>query len=236
MMTLAMPASRSLIALLVGTVVFFALWLVALKPGSSTSGGGKGSQGLGQYQSDINKAHQAVGISNASNAASGNDGTASSTPAASSAGSATAAKATTTSSPTSAKPASHSAAGSKHVIHLAPKVGAHNRATLVRLSTVQNAINGHKVVAMLFYNPLAADDQAVKQELSTVSTHHGRVVKLAIPLNEAANFTPVTQQVPINVSPTLVLIAPNGQVGEIVGFSDQFEIAQRVDDALPAKS
>ena len=30
MMRLAMPASRSLIALLVGTVVFFALWLVAL--------------------------------------------------------------------------------------------------------------------------------------------------------------------------------------------------------------
>ncbi|HLY48764.1 MAG TPA: hypothetical protein VKR21_06155 [Solirubrobacteraceae bacterium] len=90
-------------------------------------------------------------------------------------------------------------------------------------------------MAMLFYNPLAADDQAVKQELATVPTHHGRVVKLTVPLNEASNFTAVTQQVPVNFSPTLVLIAPNRQVGEIVGFSDQLEISQHVDDALAAK-
>ena len=63
MMRLAMPASRSLIALLIGTVAFFALWVVALKPGSSKTG--SGSQGLGQYQSAINKAHQAVATSNA---------------------------------------------------------------------------------------------------------------------------------------------------------------------------
>jgi hypothetical protein len=88
------------------------------------------------------------------------------------------------------------------------------------------------VVALLFYNPLAADDDAVKQELAGVPTHRGRVVKLTIPLSEASNFTAVTQQVPVNFSPTLVLIAPNGQAGEIVGFSDQLEIAQRVDDAL----
>jgi hypothetical protein len=88
---------------------------------------------------------------------------------------------------------------------------------------------------MLFYNPLAADDQAVKHELAAVPTHHGRVVKLTIPLSESSNFTAVTQQVPINFSPTMVLIAPHGQVDEIVGFSDQLEIAEHVDDALATK-
>jgi hypothetical protein len=230
-MTLAMPASRSLIALLIGTVAFFALWLFALKPGGSNHGGSSSSQGLGQFQSDINKAHQAVGISNASNAASGNDGTGSGAATSSSAPSSPASGGAAPESTAPASSATHPASKP----HLTPKVGAHNPETLARLSTVQNALGTHKVVAMLFYNPAATDDQAVKHELASVPTHHRQVVKLTIPLSEAANFTPVTQQVPVNFSPTLVLIAPNGQAGEIVGFSDQFEIAQRVDDALAAK-
>jgi hypothetical protein len=211
-----MPASRSLIALLVGTVAFFALWVFALKGSSSSS---SSSQGVGQYQSAINKAHQAVQISNASNAASGNDAAQPSSPASSSGAK------PTTASPTKTKPA----------VHLTAKVGSHNKASVARVSTVQQAIKAHKVVAMLFYNPTGADDVAVKKEFAAVSRHRGRVVKLTIPLGEAANFTQVTQQVPVNFSPTLVLIAPSGQADEIVGFSDQFEIAQRVDDALATR-
>ena len=47
-----------MIAFLVATLAGFGLWYVELKPSSSTSGGG--SQGVGAYQSAINKAHQAV--------------------------------------------------------------------------------------------------------------------------------------------------------------------------------
>ncbi len=225
-----MPASRSLIALLVGTVAFFALWLVALKPGSG-SNGSSSSQGLGQFQSAINKAHQAVGTSNASNAASGNDGTASSTSTTSASGGAA-----STTAPKSAQSSGTGHAGTQSTRPTPTGHGAaHTRAAMARLSTVQHAIGAHRVVAMLFYNPLAADDQAVKQELAAVPAHRGQVVKLTIPLSEASNFTAVTQQVPVNFSPTLVLIAPNGQAGEIVGFSDQLEIAQRVDNALATK-
>ncbi|HTX29784.1 MAG TPA: hypothetical protein VMD09_00260 [Solirubrobacteraceae bacterium] len=227
-----MPASRSLIALLIGTVAFFALWLVAFKgSGSSSSKGGSSSQSLGQYQSDLNAAHKAVATSNASNAASGNDGTSSSSTATTSKSAST----TATTKSASAKSPAKSAAKAKPVPHLTAKVGAHNHATLVRLSTVQNALSAHKMVVMLFYNPSSADDVAVKQGLSGLSTHHGRVVKVIIPLNEASNFTPVTQQVPVNISPTLVLIAPSGDTEEIVGYSDPFEIAQRVDDGLASR-
>lgn len=228
-MTLAMPASRSLIALLVGTVAFFALWLIALKPGGSGSNGSSSSQGLGQYQSAINKAHQAVTTSNASNAASGNDGTSSTTSSTAASGGTS-----STSSTAPSQPATKSSTGT-HSSPAATGKATHSRAAAARLSSVQHAMAQHKVVAMLFYNPLAADDQAVKQELASVSTHRGQVVKLTIPLDEASNFTAVTQQVPVNFSPTLVLIAPNGQTGEIVGFSDQLEIAQRVNDALAAR-
>ena len=236
-----MPASRSLIALLVGTVAFFALWIVALKPsGSKTS-----SQGLGQYQSAINKAHQAVSTSNASNAASGNAGTGSSPTTSTTVTSGGAAASQTssvsktsgsTTSSTKSHPVTKSVARTKPVPHLTAKVGAHNPATLARLSTVQNALAAHKLVVMLFYNPQGADDQAVKQELAGVPSSRGRVVKVNIPLSESANFTAVTQQVPVNFSPTLVLIAPGGKTEEIPGLTDRFTILQSViNDTLPSR-
>jgi hypothetical protein len=231
MMRLAMPASRSLIALLVGTVALFALVFVELKPGGSSSGGGSQSQGLGSYQSAINQAHQAVKISGANDAASGNDAA----PAPSSAPAATSAKATSSTATGSASSSAAQSTVEPPTHAVATKAAAKPVTAAARLSTVQHALDAHKVVAMLFFNPAAADDQAVKQELAAVPTHRRQVVKLTIPLSQAANFTAVIQHVPVNFSPTLVLIAPGGQAGEIVGFSDQFEIAQRIDDALAAK-
>src|SRR2546421_8912522 len=73
--------SKPLIGLLVATVAFFALWVVALKPsGQAGSSGAGASKGLGQFQSDINAAHQAV---NTANAAGGRAGADPSAPAAS---------------------------------------------------------------------------------------------------------------------------------------------------------
>ncbi len=91
------------------------------------------------------------------------------------------------------------------------------------------------MIALLFYNPAATDDQAVKSELATVPTYGGQVVKLAVPVSELARYTIVTNQVAINESPTLVLIDANHQASTIVGFTDTFEIDQRVADALTVK-
>ena len=66
--------SRPLIGLLVACVAFFAVWTLALKPSSSSSGGTKG--GLGPYQSAIDKAHQAVANSQSAAAAQGSPVTA----------------------------------------------------------------------------------------------------------------------------------------------------------------
>src|SRR5207248_6175200 len=62
--------SRPLIALLLATVAFFALWTIALKPKSSSGGGGSPS-GVGAYQSAIDKAHGAVTTANQASAAHG---------------------------------------------------------------------------------------------------------------------------------------------------------------------
>ena len=72
---MVMPhVSRPLIALLVGTVAFFALWIVALKPQTS----GNGSGGKAPLQSAVDKAHAAVAQSNAASVAHG--GTVATTP------------------------------------------------------------------------------------------------------------------------------------------------------------
>ena len=226
-MALAMPASRSLIALLIGTVVFFALWMFALKGNSSSTGGSSKGGALGQYQSDIKAARHAVSVSNASNAASGNENATSSGGASASHTSTAPAKPSTTSS--SAKPlASSTTKPTPPVAH----AKVQRQIASVTLGTVQAAVTRHKVVALLFYNPAAADDQAVKQELASVPAHRGAVVKLTVPLSEAASFTAVTQQVPLNFSPTLVLISTKDEASEIVGYTDPFEIDQRVLDAL----
>jgi hypothetical protein len=211
-MPLMAHAPRALIALLVGTVAFFALWTFALKPSSSGSGSSS-SQGLGAYQSAIAKAHHAVTVSNQDNERQG----------------ATIPQATpakgTASKP--ATPSKSSVAASKPAAVQSAGAG-----TKARVAVVTAALSAKKVVVLLFYNPAGADDNAIKQELAAVPTHHGAVVKVAAPIGELSSYPVVTGTVPVTVSPTLVLINAHQQAMTIVGFADQFEIAQRVADAL----
>lgn len=238
-----MSAGRSLIALLVGTVAFFAVWYVALKPSASTTTGGQPT-GLGQYQSDLNAAHGAVAEAEGAAARDGGDAA----PGATAPGSATTTPARAATTPTPAPVAHHAAvravAATHPAVHAAttPKavVGparpvSHAPATPTqRLDVVSRALAAHKVVAMLFYNPAAAEDQAVKQELGTIPTHHGSVVKLEVPLNELGNYPVVIDQVLVSSSPTLVVIDKHSAATTIVGYTTAFEIGQRVDDALGA--
>jgi hypothetical protein len=199
--------SRPLLGLLAAAVAVFALYFLALKPGSSTSGGSAATgQSPAALSSAVNKARGAVAASNAASVAHG--GT---IPATSSA---TTAPSTTV----------QSGPSSTHLkLATSPKS---------RLDSVQKALKAKQTLALLFYNPLAADDRAVKGELASVPVHGGKVFKLAIPVSELSRYPVVTQQVPITSTPTLVLINPNQQASTIVGFSDRFEIAQRVADAL----
>lgn len=213
--------SKPLIGVLIATVAVLALWVVALKPSSSSNSPNGSGGGLGQFQSDINKAHQAVQTSNSANARAG--------------GVVPTTTSQLTTAPPSVKPGSSAASSSVHSSSSTRPAAAKAPATsAARFSTVKAALDAHKALALLFYNPSAADDQAVEQELKLVPVHSGKVVKLAIPLNELPRYTAVTEQVPVNMSPTLVVIGRNGQAGEIVGFTDKVEIAQRVTDALAA--
>ncbi|HWF49702.1 MAG TPA: hypothetical protein VG294_03565 [Solirubrobacteraceae bacterium] len=221
---------RPLLGLLAATVVFFALWIVALKPSSSSP---SASSGVGQFQPAINAAKAAVATSNHSNAAAaGNTATpAAATPAATTPAATT--PAATARAATKPAAARHHAAPRAHHAARTHAKASHRVATPTdRVALVNAALAKHRVLALLFYNPAASDDRAVKQELKAIPTRHGRVVKLAIPLSELASYPVITNQVLIQTSPTLAIIDHSAQAFTLVGFVDGLEIAQRLDNAL----
>lgn len=226
---------KPLIGLLLGTVAFFAIWMVALKPSSSSSGGSQG--GLGQYQSAINKAHQAVTTSNQANARLG--APTATTSAKTAPATTTPTKATTTPATTAVKPATKAAAKSvtkaKAVPATKPIVQSASAVAAAEAKTVAAAIRAGNVVAILFYNDAAPDDRAMKTELAAIPTHGGQVVKVAVPVSQLIQFSGLTESVEIDTAPELVLIDKSRQASTLTGYADGVEIAQRIDDALAAK-
>ena len=243
--------SRPLLGLLVATVLFFGLWIVALKPSSSSTS--PNGPGLGQYQSAINRAKaSAASQDRAAAAANATSATGSSSPSVSSGAHAAAKSATAATKSAAAKSAAaKSATATAHAgsrtrastssktsskassrTHTAKAATPRLATTAERVNAVQRALADHKVLALLVYNPAAADDRAVKQELGTIPTRGGRVVKVAVPVSEIAAYPVVTNQVLISSSPTLVIIDSSRQAFTIVGYAAQFEIAHRIDDAL----
>jgi len=222
---------KPLIGLLLGTVAFFAIWMVALKPHGSSSGGSQG--GVGQYQSGINQAHGAVTTSNQANAKLGapTATTSATTPTATTKATAKATTKATTSAP--AKPVTKAKA--KAVPATKPTAQSESAAATATAQTVSAAIKAGKVVAILFYNDAAADDRAMKTELAAIPSHGGQVVKAAVPVSQLIQFSSLTQTVDVNTAPELVLIDHARQATTLVGYADSVEIAQRIDNALATK-
>ena len=104
-----------------------------------------------------------------------------------------------------------------------------------RQTVIENGLNHHKVLAILFFNPAAADDRAVKHELDEIPARGGKVVKLAVPLSELTRYPVITNQVQVTESPTLVLIDGQRKADLLTGYLDQLELSQRVSDAVAVK-
>jgi hypothetical protein len=246
-------ASRPLVALLVATLAFFALWTVALKPSGSS-----GSQGPSGVASAVAKAHRAAAAAAEASAAQsgasapqgGAPGGQSSKPAPQSgstashaaAGSATTATGLpTTTSPAnprgtmpsqaalSASPATSStgpaATGGPGASAGSSAAGATGAST--GPAALKAALAAHEVVVMLFYNPAGADDQAVKQELDSLYPSSGTLV-LSAPIAQLASYSSIMRRVPVSQAPTLLFIDRHGNASEVLGFADDVEIAQRL--------
>jgi hypothetical protein len=227
------------------TALFFALWTVALKK-TLTGGGSHAATGPSApaLQSAINKARGLQSVVNSGAARAGGTPTPSapprntkSTPPATTQSAPPAATTPNATAPASAHKPAHGHAASaaasapKSSSATSPVVSLpHSRPS--RIAVVSQALKDHKVLALLVYNPAAADDLAVNKELKSIPTLRGKVVKLTVPVGDLGSFSSLLNEVPVNFSPTLVLIDRHRQADEIAGFADTFEIAQRVDAAL----
>ncbi len=239
--------SRPMQIALLAVVFFAAVWFVALRPkppgggapvpaaapaasaGAADPTGGATAPGVKGLTGAIAKAHGAVNLSEQSahslaqqSAQVSGDTPTSSTPAATPA---PAKPATGAPTATRAKPG-HRRAGARHRGHRAHHRGVPGprRATA--------ALADHKVLAVLFFNPRAADDRAVRRAFLRQRTHKGKVVLIAVPLAQLASYTAVTRKVPVTGSPTVVVIDRRGTPDSLVGFLDPVEIANHIDDAL----
>jgi hypothetical protein len=134
-----------------------------------------------------------------------------------------------------AHPATRPAAHRSAKPHAA-KTAAHSAVTArTRVAEVDAALADDQVLAVLFYNPSAADDQAAASEVAAIPSHHGQVVRVAVPISELSNYTPITAHVQVNGSPTLVVINRKHDAQTLVGYADQLEYDQLVVAALAAK-
>ena len=97
---------------------------------------------------------------------------------------------------------------------------------------VAKAVQAHKVVVILFWNPAGSDDHAVRRALAGVSTRHGRVAKFADTMNHLARYTRITGMQAVTQTPTIVVVGRNGKGQATSGFQDTATVDQLVVDAI----
>ncbi len=99
-------------------------------------------------------------------------------------------------------------------------------------ATVEAELRQGKVVTILFWNPKSSVDRTVYGELGTVA--HALGGKVAVHNARAAQvgaYGSITRAVPIDVTPTILIVNPRGQTSTMTGLTDAFAIEQAIDEA-----
>jgi hypothetical protein len=100
---------------------------------------------------------------------------------------------------------------------------------------VLKGLADRKVIAILFWSPKSADDQAVRKALRGIDRHDGKVLAHATHIKRIAAYQQITRGANVEQSPTIVVIDRNRGVKTLVGYVDRTSIDQAVDDALAVK-
>jgi hypothetical protein len=113
---------------------------------------------------------------------------------------------------------------------------AHRTSSGSGVSATVRAIEGElrqgKVALVLFWDPHSVTDQFVRQELQAAGGSLGRAVATHYALaSQVGEYGKFTQRVLITETPTLLVIAPDGQVGMLVGFNEAETIKRAVAEA-----
>lgn len=188
--------------------------------------------GLEGLSRDVNKAHEAVATSQGEaktveekSAQASGEAPASSAAAGSGAASG-AAKSPT--SPSASAPSGASASPSSSAS------SAGNTLVPPGQRAVEAALAQGKVPIVLFWNPDGADDLAVHGQVQQLGHSHLPISVYEGNAEAVASFGAITREVPVYGTPTILIVAKNGQTTELTGLQEDFTIERAIEEARHA--
>ena len=214
--------------LLIGSVVFLAAWFAFLRPGGgSDTASAPAPAATTVPAKDPNAATSSApgaAVQSAAKAAA----TTEAAQAAASGESAPATSAPSTAGTTAAAPSAP-----------APKAGTSSakKADVANASlplSVAKAMASKKVMVLLFWNPKAADDKAVRRAVKGLGSHKGKVAVHVANVKDVARYAPITRGVDVQQAPSVVVVDRKLQAELLTGYVDRQTIQQSVSDALRA--
>jgi hypothetical protein len=145
-----------------------------------------------------------------------------------------AAAATATSNHAVARATAPSSAAAKVTQAKAATPAASSTAPSMQLK-VEAELNRGKIVAILFWNPKATDDQAVSHQLQSVGNKlHSSVAVHAALASQVAAFGTIIRGVKVYGTPTVMIINKGGQAVTLTGYTDAYAIEQAIREARHA--
>lgn len=81
-----------------------------------------------------------------------------------------------------------------------------------------------KVVVLLFWEPAADDDKAVRKAVDQVDTRGGKVAVHSWNISRVGDFEPITRGVPVVLAPTVMVIDRDRKARTIQGLTQAREI------------
>jgi hypothetical protein len=102
-------------------------------------------------------------------------------------------------------------------------------------AVLRNELKQGKTVLLLFWNPKATDDQAVRREVQAVSKQQkGKVAVHVAIAGQVSLYGSVTRNVGIFQTPTLLIIGKHGRTVTLTGLVDEYTIEQAIVEAKAA--
>ena len=215
------------IALLV-VLAFAGVWFVALRPKPAVDGGAPPAPAAQQPKDGLTgvpkKAEQAVAKANGTSAKKETAAKAVDAPA----------KVAPKPAPAAAKPAPAPKVASGQSATPGPGTAA-KRDEAVKVKRVLADLEAKKVVVLLFWDRRSSDDREVYRAVESSARHGGKVSVRAAPIQRLGDYAPVTKDLPIANSPSVVVIDEQKRATVIAGLTVKAEIDAVVNRALKRK-
>ena len=206
--------SRPLLIALAAVVLLAAAWFTVLRPGADAPAAPDAADVVPAVEA-VGEAEQAAEASEAATAA--RSGEPAGTPA-------------TPADPSVAPTAPGALSGATGSVDpsLAARMGEGSVEVLEQLQR-------GRAVVLLFWNGRSSDDRAVRRAVSRVDRRDGDVRVMVERLDELGSYAAVTNNVRVESTPTTLVIAPDGAVQAVTGYTVTRELDQAVRDALARK-